>query len=421
MGARTSRICRVVMGATLITAVTAQIASAGPPLRRDLSAYVIFGMRNVSLKNITVNGACNTGVNCENPNSNNSCGVITHENATYADGSQIAGDRARFNRPGAQVWQLFTNKPSGLDNVTINSPPGLPEAFTPPVLADIDNDGTASCSIVNNQCSPDFGDLYAACGIDPLNFPACNIAAPVLVQKNQDCLIAVDVIPGNGRCDLAAGTYGGLTINNDGAIQFTGGGTFNFCNVTGGQRVNMTADVPAVLNISAGDFNIKDGSNVGPGPGVDCGEITVNVNGTNAISFGRDSNINGYFCGPESEVRLGHNNNLTGRFYGDVVNADSNDRAFCCAEGANGCACFDTITPSTIAAGGTVTLTGQCTLTAVTKITVCGIAVNPPFISQTADKIEFAAPAGAAGMGPCPVTIESASGVFTGVGTLTVN
>jgi hypothetical protein len=288
------------------------------------------------------------------------------------------------------------------------------------VLADIDNDGTPSCSIVNNQCSPDFGDLYTACGINTAAFPACNIAAPVLVQPNQDCLIATDVIPNNGQCDLAPGTYGQLTINNNGKISFTGAGDYNFCNVTGGQHIDMVSTAPVVLNISAGDFNIKDDANVGPGPDTDCGQITVNVIGTNVISFGRDSNINGYFCGPESEMRLGHNNNLTGRFYGDVVNADSNDRAFCCAGGGN-CACFDSISPSVVAAGGTVALSGECTLTSVTKVTVCGVAVNPPFISQTADKLEFAAPAGAAGMGPCPVTIESASGVFTGVGTLTVN
>jgi hypothetical protein len=418
MGARTSRICRVVMGATLITAVTAQIASAGPPLRRDLSAYLVFGMRNVSLKNFTLNGACNTGVNCENPQPNNSCGVIVHENATYDEGSQIVGDRARFNRPGASIWQLFTNPPfSGLDNVVINSPPGTPEPFTPPVLGDIDNDGNPSCSLVNNQCSPDYGDLYTACNFaNP--FPACDETKPVLVLKNQDCLLATDVIPNNGRCDLAPGTYGGVTLNNDGALQLTGGGTFNFCRVAGGQRVNITADLPALVNISAGDFNIKDGSNVGPGPGIDCGQITVNVTGANAISFGRDSNINGFFCGPESELRLGHNNNLTGRFVGDVVNADSNDRGFCCTQGS-GCACFDTITPKTASVGQTVALSGACTLTAVTKVTVCGIAVNPPFVSQTADKLEFVVPAGAAGA--CVVTIESASGVFTGVDTLQVN
>lgn len=417
MGARTSRICRVVMGATLITAVTAQIASAGPALRRDLSAYLVFGMRNVSLKNFTLNGACNTGVNCENPTANNFCGNITHENASYDEGSQIVGDRSRFNRPGAVIWQLFSNKPTGLDNVVIQSPPGLPEAFTPPVLGDIDGDGTPSCATVNGQCSPDFGDLYTACGF-PVPFPACDITKPVLVQKDQDCLIATDVIPGNQRCDLAPGTYGAVTMNNDGAIQFTGGGTFNFCSLTGGQRVNITADAPVVLNIAPGEFNIKDAANVGPGAGQNCGQITVNVQGVSAISFGRDSNINGFFCGPESELRLGHNNNLTGRFYGDVVNADSNDRGFCCA-GGDDCACFDDISPSATTVGGIVTLTGQCTLTAVTKVRVCGIEVLPPFVSQASDKLEFAVPAGAAGA--CQVQIESVSGVFTGVGTLTVN
>jgi hypothetical protein len=33
---------------------------------------------------------------------------VTHEDANYADGSQIAGDRARFNTGGAIIFQLFS-------------------------------------------------------------------------------------------------------------------------------------------------------------------------------------------------------------------------------------------------------------------------------------------------------------------------
>src|SRR6266496_3406457 len=88
--------------ALLAVALAAGAAVAGPPLSRDLGSYVVFGLRNVGLKSINVLGACNTGVDCAHPNPNSSCGIVSHENAHYGEGSQIAGDRAQFNRPGAE-------------------------------------------------------------------------------------------------------------------------------------------------------------------------------------------------------------------------------------------------------------------------------------------------------------------------------
>jgi hypothetical protein len=73
-----------------------------------------------------------------------------------------------------------------------------------------------------------------------------------------------------------------------------------------------------------------------------------------------------------------------------------------------------------------LTITGTCTLTAVTAIDfVCPggtVSVPSPFISQTSDKIEVAVPV-LPGPAPraCTVKVQSASGTFTGNGTLTVN
>src|SRR5690242_13285751 len=110
---RTRRSVAVVPAVLAMLAGTDAVL-AQTPLSRDLSSYIVFGLRNVSLKSITVEGACNTGVDCPQPNPNSSCGVVNHENAHYADGSQIAADRAEFNRPGASVWQLFSNGVSTL-------------------------------------------------------------------------------------------------------------------------------------------------------------------------------------------------------------------------------------------------------------------------------------------------------------------
>jgi hypothetical protein len=307
-------------------------AHAGPPLSRDLSSYVIFGLRNVGLKNLTVEGACNTGVDCAHPNPNSSCGIASHENAHYADGSQIAADRAQFNRPGASVWQLFSNDVTTLANVQVGAPPIEPLAPLP-ILGDADGDGTPSCSVASGQCVVDSGDLAAACGF-PKPFPVCNAANPVVVIAGEDCASGGDANPGNGRCDLAPGTYGKVTVQTNGKLTLVGG-SYVLCQLVVSQSTEVIADTPAVLDVS-GDVSLGNDSSFGPAAGQDCGKITVRANGAGSVTFGRQLKVNGFFCGPERLLRLGHDNDLTGRFFADVVDADDNNRAFCCAAGSGG-------------------------------------------------------------------------------------
>src|SRR5690349_23763187 len=197
-------------GLAIVVTATWTTAFAATPLSRDLRDYFAFGLKNVGLKNITVLGACNAGVNCAQPNPNSSCGVANHENAHYGEGSQIAADRAKFNRPGAEVWQLFSNGVTTLANVSVDSPPI--EALTPlPILADADGDGIKSCDVSSGQCVTDAGDLAAACGF-PKPFPACDAAKEVLADPGADCSRGPDAVPGNARCDLAPGTYGRLSV-----------------------------------------------------------------------------------------------------------------------------------------------------------------------------------------------------------------
>jgi hypothetical protein len=311
------------------------VSHAGPPLSRALSSYVIFGLRNVGLKNLTVEGACNTGVDCAHPNPNSSCGIASHENAHYADGSQIAADRAQFNRPGASVWQLFSNDVTTLANVQLGSPPVEPLAPLP-ILGDADGDGTPSCSVATGQCVVDAGDLAAACGF-PKPFPTCNAANPVVVIAGEDCASGGDVNPGNGRCDLAPGVYGKVTVQTNGKLTLVGG-SYALCQLAVSQSTEVIAAAPAVLDVS-GDVSLGNDSSFGPPAGQDCGKITVHANGPGSVTFGRQLKVNGFFCGPERLVRLGHDNDLTGRFFGDVVDADDNNRAFCCASEPGGEPC----------------------------------------------------------------------------------
>lgn len=415
MGARKSRLTRVVLGAAAATMVAVSSASA-QPLNTDLSAYIFFGMRNLTIKNMVVNGACNTGVNCAQPSANSSCGVGSFEQVQYDQGSQIAADAARFTKGGASVWQLFSNDVVSLANVTVNSPPIQP--LNNPILADNDGDGNPSCQTQGGNCVPDYGDLAAepACAI-PNPFPACNLAAPVLVLAGQDCLIATDLDLGNGRCDLGQGTYGSLTVQDGGKLTFFGGGVYTFCTVNMGKNVEVIADAATVVN-TAGDFDINNTSSFGPGPGQACGQIKVNITGPGSLTFGRNSNINGFFCAPERLIRLGHNNTLTGRFFGDTVDADSNNRGFCCQQ--EGCACYDSLSPTTAARGASAKLLGGC-VHAVKKVRVCGI--DAIITASSATEVVFTVPAAIPGPFPkmCIVEAESISGVFTGTGLLTVN
>ena len=324
---------RVVVALSVVV-VASVPAFAQTPLSRNLNSYIFFGLRNVGLKNIDVLGACNTGVNCALPNPNSSCGVANHENAHYAEGSQIAVDRAKFNRPGATVWQLFSNEVTTLANVTVGSPPVQP--LTLPILGDVDGDGTPSCSIATGQCVVDAGDLYAACGF-PTPFPACNVANEVLVLAGVDCVRGPDTTPGNGRCDLAPGAYGSVSLQTGGKLTLAGG-AYAFCALLVGQSAEVIADATATIDVT-GDVRINNDASFGPSPGQDCGRITVRAAGPGAVTFGRQVKVNGYFCAPERTVRLGHDNDLTGRFFGDVVDSNDNNRAFCCVGGGSGEPC----------------------------------------------------------------------------------
>ena len=415
MQALGGRVCLVL--AMVVASVTAESwpAHAGPPLRRDLSAYLFFGLRSTGLKNMTVTGACNSGVDCAQPNPNSDCGVITHENPNYADGSQIAGDRARFNTGGGIIFQLFSNAPTGLENVFLNAPPVEP--LTPlPILGDADGDGTPSCSIDSGSCAIDIGDLAAACGF-PNPFPACDPSRPVTVVPLADCPF-VDQSPNNQRCDLPPGVYGSLQVKDQSLITFTGG-TYVFCDFQFGKATETLSDTSTVINVS-GAVAISNDSNFGPAAGQNCGQIRVNITGPGDFSFGRQAAINGFFCAPERTMLLGHDNNLTGRFFGNVISADANNRGFCCqaqAEPAALCSGFDSFVPATASVGATITLFSTCSLAPVTQVRICGIAAT--IVSQADDKLEATVPAGASGA--CQIQVISPAGTFTGAGTLGVS
>src|SRR5262245_35556403 len=410
MLARAGRVHHVLAAMLLAVATAGPAVAAGPPLRRDLDSYVIFGLRSVGLKDMTVTGGCNVGVDCAQPTANSDCGVVTHENPNYADGSQIAGDRARFNTGGGIIFQLFSNDATGLENVFLGSPPVEP--VTLPILGDLDGDGKQSCAA---GCVVDAGDLAKACGF-PTPSPACDPAKGVVVTPLADCPSG-DVLPGNQRCDLPPGVYGNLEVRDQASLTFAGG-NYVVCDLNVGKNTETLANAATTVQAS-GVVRVSNDSNFGPAAGQSCGLIRVNVNGPGTFSFGRQATINGYFCAPERTMQIGHDNNLTGRFFADTVSGDSNNRAFCClgAPTDAGCACLDSFAPTVASVGTIVTLFSTCSLDVATEVRICDIAA--PIVAQTEDKIEATVPAGAAGA--CQLQLISPAGVFTAAGTLTVS
>lgn len=391
----------------------ARVAGAeGPPLARGLGSYHILGLRSVNLKNYTLLGACNVGVDCAQPSSNSDCGVLSHENAFYADGAQAAGDHAKFTKAGASLWQVFANQLGSPENVEIRLPGSGPAGAEPlaplPIVGDRDADGVTSCRTVGGTCAADAGDLERACGF-PSPFPACNPGLPVTVLGNADCGGVADGDEHNGRCDLAPGVYGALQVQNQGKVTLAGG-VYVFCSIGVGKNTSIVTRAASTI-YTDGDFLVNNEASVGQ----QCGDLTVLAQGPGSFGFGRNSSITGVFCAPDRLLQLGHDNDLTGRFYAGEVNSDSNNRGRCCSTGGD-CACIDLVTPETAHAGAVVTLQGPCSLERVTAVRICDVEATIESRSDTA--LRVVVPAGVGGA--CGIQVESPAGAFRTAATLEV-
>jgi hypothetical protein len=385
----------------LVVLGCATIAAADPPLRRDLGSYFIFAMRSVSGKNIRLLSACNIGVNCAQPSTNSSCGVMTFEDAFFEDGSQIAADKGNFNKAFADAYQVFVNKGAPFPNLMVRHPPI--ESFATPIIP-----GTCDSS-----CNGDAAAIGALCGL-PSPYPTCNPARPVTAKDGQDCdptvygVDPVDAVLNNGRCDLNPGTWGDVQVQNQATINFVGG-TYNVCSFTMGKNAIGDASSPVILNIAeAGTMRVNNGSKFG----AQCGDFTVNLKGAGSVNFGRNGAVAAKVCAPAADINLGHNNNLLGQFVGDTVTADRDNDGRCCG----GCTCFDSFSPTTAKPGDVITLISQCDLNNATAVRICG---QPAMIlTKTATNLTVTVPN--VGPGPCMIEVDSAAGTFKAFGTLTV-
>ncbi len=397
-----AHIARRSAAGLLATAVlVAASAADAQPLRRNVSSYLLLTMKKASLKNMRIGSPCNVGVNCGSPTPKSKCGVMALGRVTAIDGGQVVAHQTYLRKGGAQVWQLFRNDDSPLDNVTLVGPPPNPQPFDAPIIP-----GTC-----DDECNPDYGAMKAACGF-PSPFPACDIAKPVKAARGADCL-PYDTVPGNRQCDLPPGTYGSL-IMEDGARLNLDPGEYVLCLFKAGQDTTTTADGTTILLPANGPSKSALRINNGSELGNDCGDLRVLADGKTRMSFGRGGVVAAEICAPESKISLGHNNILIGGFVADTVNADLNNFGRCCG---GQCACYDTLAPTTAPVGTVVTASGGCHVESVTEVQVCGFPAA--IVGTGPGEVRFEVPALA--VGTCPVEFLSPAGTFLGVQMLTVS
>jgi hypothetical protein len=360
------------------------LPAAAQPLRRDLGAYAILAMRRAALKDVTVSGACNVGVNCGSPSAGSDCGILRMDDATFGDGSQAAGDRT-FHRAGSVFFQLFRNGGGPLTGITVHAPPI--QTFAPPIVSN-------SCSA---SCQPDFPAVEAACGF-PNPFPVCDPTRSVVAKKNADC--EFDTHPGNGICDLAPGSYGTITVRN-GATVLLASGAYVACDVNVSRKARVLGEGVVIDVGTGGSLRVGSGSQFGQ----DCGDVVVHLSGLGPVSFGRNARIAAQVCAPRASVGLGHGNVIVGQVIGDTITADFGNDVQCCG---GRCACIDDVSPDRATPGSTVLLTTRCDLSAATAVRICGLPAQ--ILTRAPDTLEVVVPAGASGS--CVVEVDSPAGTW---------
>jgi hypothetical protein len=82
---------------------------------------------------------------------------------------------------------VFANLPAFADPTCAaiahpGSSPDCTEPFTPPIIGDLDGDGSPSC---DNNCLTDPDDIARLCGTT-LPFPPCDPSNPVIVPRDAD-------------------------------------------------------------------------------------------------------------------------------------------------------------------------------------------------------------------------------------------
>jgi hypothetical protein len=326
------------------------VATAAPVLDRDLTHYTIIGLRRVRLKNFAMEPpGCHVGVNCAQPDPNSACGQLNAKHAQFASPGQLVADNVCATE---SFFQVFKNRPAGCgpDCSMIDDPGPAGDCTTPfaaPLVGDLDGDDEPSCS---TECVTDVDDIAAACGV-VLPFPPCDPGHAIEALPNADCSSG-DVAPGNGSCELAAGTYGAIRIRNGARMTF-GAGTTIACSVKAGKATRLTsAGTAKVIVPGGGSIKVNNTSDAGS----TCSALTF-VTERGPIVLGRNGDFAIDACALRGKLKLGHANNLHGHFIGADVVMDFNNDGRCCTPAPPPTTTSTSSTTSTTGTDGSTTST----------------------------------------------------------------
>ena len=307
----------------IVLCVLPAMAIAAPSLDRDLTHYTVLGLRRVRLKNFAMEPpGCHVGVNCAQPDANSACGQLNAKHAHFASPGQLVADNVCASE---SFFEVFKNRPAGCGpDCSMISDPGsaadCTSPFAPPLIGDLDGDGNPSCS---TACETDVDDIAAACGV-VLPMPSCDASHAIEALPDADCS-SNDVVPGNGSCDLAPGTYGAIRVRNGARITFSAGTTVA-CSVKAGKATRLTsAGTARVVVPGSGSVKINNTSDAGS----TCGALTF-VTERGPIVLGRNGDFAIDACALRGKLKLGHANNLHGHFIGADVVMDFNNDGRCC-------------------------------------------------------------------------------------------
>jgi hypothetical protein len=338
-------------------------AAADIPLDRDPSDYFALAIRRANLKDLQIAApGCSVGVNCPQPGHSRLCGAFRGKGIGVAEPGQANADDLCAQ---GTFFTVFRND-DGECNPTcadIAHPGPGPACGTPlvgadalPILPDLDGDTQPSCDAT---CEIDRDDIALACGVT-LPLPPCDKTKRIVVQRDQDCSGADD-IPGNFRCDLPAGTYGGVTVRSGARLNFASGVTV-VCSLKASKATRVSSNGPAtVLVPGRGVVRLNNQADVG---GL-CGELKI-VAERGTIALGRGGDFTLDACSVGGKIRLGHSNDIRGHFLGDAILADRDDGGRCCAAVVPTTTTTTTVAPTTTTTGAATTTTTVAPTTTTT-------------------------------------------------------
>ncbi|HJQ83519.1 MAG TPA: hypothetical protein VKA21_05550 [Candidatus Binatia bacterium] len=245
---------------------------------RDLNTYVLFALRELRTKGISVPSGGDIGVN--EPN-----GLLSASSHGEIDApaSQVVADVVRASTDSRCARNgLFSN-------LVYREMPGCapPARVTLPIIA----------------------NPAQACGF-PATFPACGGRSILVFDGQTQVLSATN------------GPFGDVRVLGGGTLILSGG-NYVFCRLRAGRNARIVARGPSTMSV-VNDMNVGNGAFVGPDPGapaVGARDVKFLVNGLSA-HFSGSADVHASVCAPNARMRITHGATLQGTFVAQTIRTE---------------------------------------------------------------------------------------------------